>query len=169
MRRPNRNRRWSGRGVVAYGSPSTGWFQNGRRVPIGPVVPILGWRGRITGERGLPPGGGRAPRRRGGGDERESGWQRSAATRRRSAGFLPVCSRAERRPAGLRDRLRPGHPRRARRAQPEAEPGGGAVRGRDRCGADGRGDRKSTRLNSSHVAISYDVFCVKKKLNIQLL
>src|SRR5690625_5956735 len=27
----------------------------------------------------------------------------------------------------------------------------------------GRGDRKSTRLNSSHVAISYAVFCVKKK------
>src|SRR5207253_11006667 len=28
----------------------------------------------------------------------------------------------------------------------------------DRCG-----DRKSTRLNSSHVAISYAVFCLKKK------
>src|SRR5437870_8011687 len=28
--------------------------------------------------------------------------------------------------------------------------------------ADGR-DRKSTRLNSSHVAISYAVFCLKKK------
>src|SRR5439155_22590673 len=27
----------------------------------------------------------------------------------------------------------------------------------------GRGDRKSTRLNSSHVAISYAVFCLKKK------
>src|SRR5439155_22246890 len=26
-----------------------------------------------------------------------------------------------------------------------------------------RSDRKSTRLNSSHVAISYDVFCLKKK------
>src|SRR5690625_6366348 len=25
------------------------------------------------------------------------------------------------------------------------------------------GDRKSTRLNSSHVATSYDVFCLKKK------
>src|SRR5439155_14595501 len=25
-------------------------------------------------------------------------------------------------------------------------------------------DRKSTRLNSSHVAISYDVFCLKKKI-----
>src|SRR5690625_6556207 len=26
-----------------------------------------------------------------------------------------------------------------------------------------RGDRKSTRLNSSHVAISYAVFCLKKR------
>src|SRR5205807_6778668 len=29
-----------------------------------------------------------------------------------------------------------------------------------------RGDRKSTRLNSSHLVISYAVFCLKKK-NIQ--
>src|SRR5690625_6847700 len=28
-------------------------------------------------------------------------------------------------------------------------------------------DRKSTRLNSSHVAISYAVFCLKKKKNEQ--
>src|SRR5437660_9056513 len=28
---------------------------------------------------------------------------------------------------------------------------------------DQAGDRKSTRLNSSHVAISYAVFCLKKK------
>src|SRR5690625_5707385 len=27
-------------------------------------------------------------------------------------------------------------------------------------------DRKSTRLNSSHVAISYAVFCLKKKINL---
>src|SRR3712207_9089999 len=54
-------------------------------------------------------------------------------------------------------------------------------RGRDRghglCGAgaehqhpggarrDHRGDRKSTRLNSSHANISYAVFCLKKKKN----
>src|SRR5690625_6236792 len=30
----------------------------------------------------------------------------------------------------------------------------------------GRLDRKSTRLNSSHVAISYAVFCLKKKRTI---
>src|SRR6266511_3329399 len=29
----------------------------------------------------------------------------------------------------------------------------------------GGGDRKSTRLNSSHVKISYAVFCLKKKKN----
>src|SRR5437867_6401880 len=28
----------------------------------------------------------------------------------------------------------------------------------------GRGDRKSTRLNSSHRTISYAVFCLKKKI-----
>src|SRR5690625_5944539 len=31
-----------------------------------------------------------------------------------------------------------------------------------------RQDRKSTRLNSSHVAISYAVFCLKKKRNNDL-
>src|SRR3712207_8199632 len=36
-----------------------------------------------------------------------------------------------------------------------------------RAGADeaARLDRKSTRLNSSHANISYDVFCLKKKNN----
>src|SRR5690606_40661074 len=29
-------------------------------------------------------------------------------------------------------------------------------------------DRKSTRLNSSHVTISYAVFCLKKKINLLL-
>src|SRR5436305_5689364 len=32
----------------------------------------------------------------------------------------------------------------------------------------GRGDRKSTRLNSSHVRISYAVFCLKKKKTYKL-
>src|SRR5437773_5045051 len=29
------------------------------------------------------------------------------------------------------------------------------------------GDRKSTRLNSSHITISYAVFCLKKKKNLE--
>src|SRR5438067_3192188 len=32
----------------------------------------------------------------------------------------------------------------------------------------GRIDRKSTRLNSSHVSISYAVFCLKKKKKIKM-
>src|SRR5690349_23209112 len=48
----------------------------------------------------------------------------------------------------------------ARRDEPAA------VRpGRGRVGA--RRDRKSTRLNSSHVEISYAVFCLKKKKKIK--
>src|SRR5690606_41226883 len=44
-------------------------------------------------------------------------------------------------------------------------------RGKGDCGGTGpcrstiRTDRKSTRLNSSHVKISYAVFCLKKKTN----
>src|SRR5438552_10601001 len=46
---------------------------------------------------------------------------------------------------------------------------GGAQHGPGPAGASGRnryrhrGDRKSTRLNSSHQIISYAVFCLKKK------
>src|SRR5207253_10967815 len=36
-------------------------------------------------------------------------------------------------------------------------------RRRRSCARSTRRDRKSTRLNSSHVAISYAVFCLKKK------
>src|SRR5690606_41051390 len=36
-------------------------------------------------------------------------------------------------------------------------------RGHTHVHLDGLGDRKSTRLNSSHVKISYAVFCLKKK------
>src|SRR5690625_7883547 len=38
----------------------------------------------------------------------------------------------------------------------------GVIEAAESCGAS---DRKSTRLNSSHVAISYAVFCLKKKKN----
>src|SRR5690606_41804516 len=45
----------------------------------------------------------------------------------------------------------------------EAEHHGG-----DHARAPVRQDRKSTRLNSSHVKISYAVFCLKKKKNCSL-
>src|SRR5436309_6196804 len=35
--------------------------------------------------------------------------------------------------------------------------------------ADNQPDRKSTRLNSSHVKISYAVFCLKKKKKINII
>src|SRR5690349_24249487 len=35
-------------------------------------------------------------------------------------------------------------------------------------GTEDNGDRKSTRLNSSHVEISYAVFCLKKKNKMRL-
>src|SRR5690625_5954047 len=51
--------------------------------------------------------------------------------------------------------------------QPQAPLTRWAVTAADESGPDDRAsiqpDRKSTRLNSSHVAISYAVFCLKKK------
>src|SRR5437868_8174826 len=59
---------------------------------------------------------------------------------------------------------------RAERDRPQeavAEGGAGLDGGADRAdfeiAADAGQDRKSTRLNSSHVSISYAVFCLKKK------
>src|SRR5690625_5480839 len=43
------------------------------------------------------------------------------------------------------------------------EPGSVVVTDRDEVQVT---DRKSIRLNSSHVAISYDVFCLKKKIKL---
>src|SRR5690606_41277083 len=40
------------------------------------------------------------------------------------------------------------------------------VEGSSRVSAFGNSDRKSTRLNSSHVKISYAVFCLKKKSDL---
>src|SRR5207253_11299699 len=45
----------------------------------------------------------------------------------------------------------------------DADPGEDHARGSRQGHAAGRRDRKSTRLNSSHVATSYAVFCLKKK------
>src|SRR5699024_12262900 len=51
------------------------------------------------------------------------------------------------------------HPRARRRGLDDRIPLPAPGRGRRR----GARDRKSTRLNSSHVSISYAVFCLKKK------
>src|SRR5207249_10691560 len=65
-------------------------------------------------------------------------------------------------PDGEGQRDRPGRhqadqPGRERTVVGAAAPhGGGAI-------PSAQGDRKSTRLNSSHVSISYAVFCLKKK------
>src|SRR3989454_7340627 len=60
---------------------------------------------------------------------------------------------------GGRRRLAVGDPR-LRQQDARAHP---RARFRARRRAAARGDRKSTRLNSSHLVISYAVFCLKKK------
>src|SRR5699024_12746889 len=47
---------------------------------------------------------------------------------------------------------------------PAVDDGLGLLR---RFAVQGKTDRKSTRLNSSHVSISYAVFCLKKKTSMQ--
>src|SRR5438105_5809341 len=63
--------------------------------------------------------------------------------------------------------FRSGEVRRRRGAQPGIEPEAAGAEHRaderDCRRQPGRGDRKSTRLNSSHEWISYAVFCLKKK------
>src|SRR3712207_8244909 len=77
------------------------------------------------------------------------------------AGDVPLRG-ADRDPRGVPGRVRPG------RAAGHQLLGGGAalrlpaaVAARD-AGPAAAGDRKSTRLNSSHANISYAVFCLKK-------
>src|SRR5256885_9022042 len=73
---------------------------------------------------------------------------RRHSPRRRRARWPP--------PARTRPRPRWDPPRSARRFRASAD------RGSSRPTVFGR-DRKSTRLNSSHLVISYAVFCLKKK------
>src|SRR6266446_3979863 len=54
------------------------------------------------------------------------------------------------------------HQRLHPRGNPRGPASGGGVL-RDARGGRGVQDRKSTRLNSSHLVISYAVFCLKKK------
>src|SRR5690606_39445220 len=73
-----------------------------------------------------------------------------------SPGFRPPPGRRDRRPS--------------RAMYPAAAPAGGPASLRPALPPAGRQDRdrKSTRLNSSHVKISYAVFCLKKKKTIML-
>src|SRR5690625_6197894 len=66
-------------------------------------------------------------------------------------------SAAEEAPNGSKPRARPRAALSRRRSAIKANEQGFAA------GDAFAGDRKSTRLNSSHVAISYAVFCLKKK------
>src|SRR5438034_5483603 len=64
-------------------------------------------------------------------------------------------------PRGLLElRVHPGHVPQYRRAGHADRARDGSRTGRQHLRA---GDRKSTRLNSSHTVISYAVFCLKKK------
>src|SRR5207253_8991881 len=75
----------------------------------------------------------------------------SFPTRRSSDLQIPVSLRV----TGLRLKRNPGPRAGERPVPPEIVRGPGFL----------YRDRKSTRLNSSHVAISYAVFCLKKKTN----
>src|SRR5437899_9686892 len=54
-----------------------------------------------------------------------------------------------------------------RAGRPVERAGGAAREERRRQEQPARQDRKSTRLNSSHLGISYAVFCLKKKKKLQ--
>src|SRR2546426_3455576 len=56
-------------------------------------------------------------------------------------------------------------PVRGRGQADQEQPGAGIAEARQRPRPVPLADRKSTRLNSSHLVISYAVFCLKKKKN----
>src|SRR5439155_22814944 len=62
-----------------------------------------------------------------------------------------------------RDRREPARAERREDRRPAPQPGPLLDHGAGRSDLQPEPDRKSTRLNSSHVAISYAVFCLKKK------
>src|SRR5207249_7568458 len=71
--------------------------------------------------------------------------------------------------AGFEDALERGPQRFGQMRVLDAQPGQFFVRNNHAAhhhDAGGNRDRKSTRLNSSHVSISYAVFCLKKKKKI---
>src|SRR6266446_7353288 len=121
---------------------------------------------RVPGARGAS-GGALAAGRRGGGASRArrtGGPEIRPARRAVGAGEKTRhCRRGDRRPCELRcagaclrrQRATHGVPRPSRLSARRCGPA--------RAGRKRRRDRKSTRLNSSHLVISYAVFCLKKK------
>src|SRR2546427_8176748 len=71
--------------------------------------------------------------------------------------------KAERRRDTLRGERQPRQARAGRVGDGIGDGGGRRADGRLADAACAEGDRKSTRLNSSHSQISYAVFCLKKK------
>src|SRR5690606_41816139 len=72
---------------------------------------------------------------------------------------LPICTATRFPPGPMQDADRV-----ACRRRPHPRPGQGKATAQDDDHLPSAGgDRKSTRLNSSHVKISYAVFCLKKK------
>src|SRR5437660_4575284 len=63
------------------------------------------------------------------------------------------------------DELKKGMGKAAQQLKAFSQAGGQILFGTDVGYIEQFKDRKSTRLNSSHVAISYAVFCLKKKKN----
>src|SRR5439155_20882764 len=76
---------------------------------------------------------------------------------------LPICTRRAARPGTPRRRGPSVEPSRRRGWRGRRRRGRGRSTSSRALSDDLAQDRKSTRLNSSHVAISYAVFCLKKK------
>src|SRR3712207_7255219 len=68
-------------------------------------------------------------------------------------------------------RGRPSAERQPGAGYAQRDPLGGELHNKNERGQNevGHADRKSTRLNSSHANISYAVFCLKKKNNLNVL
>src|SRR5437899_10947229 len=121
-----------------------------------------------TLRQGLYRAGGRAAA---GGDDQRSGAVQGLPTQGgRPAGRTGLAANA----AGYRRSAPPGRSlakspgpllRRAGQRRRQRHPGGtaGPAHGADPVESNPGEDRKSTRLNSSHLGISYAVFCLKKK------
>src|SRR5437899_4256176 len=75
----------------------------------------------------------------------------------------PLCVEAALTAHALDDHSRVSAKQDAHRARGDPAPAASAAASRTASAAASSIDRKSTRLNSSHLGISYAVFCLKKK------